>query len=139
MNNGTPRRLFEELPDTALWLSGSRISNDSNSLITLSNDSGESTILITPQRIVSANAKMFVQAPPERVLSGANKRFKKLSDFFVVVGYALAVVLLSFSALSMTGLVKARVVLTGSMSPTINPGDIVVTVNPKNYPPKTLA
>jgi signal peptidase I len=45
-----------------------------------------------------------------------------------VVG-ALLLVLLTISIAGFTGLVSVRVVLTGSMSPTIKPGDAIITVS----------
>ena len=44
-------------------------------------------------------------------------------------GYGLAAVLVVIAGLIFTGQVGARVVLTNSMSPTINPGDLVVSYN----------
>jgi signal peptidase len=44
-----------------------------------------------------------------------------------ISGYSIAIVLLMFSALSFGGVVKARIVLTGSMEPAISTGDIIVT------------
>jgi signal peptidase len=43
--------------------------------------------------------------------------------------------LISFSVLSASGFVKARIVLTGSMEPAINPGDIVLLApTPRTQP-----
>jgi signal peptidase I len=42
-------------------------------------------------------------------------------------GYSIAIILLLFSGLSFGGVVKARIVLTGSMAPAINAGDIIIT------------
>jgi signal peptidase I len=59
-----------------------------------------------------------------------------MANAFRWSGYALAIVLMTFSVLSFSGTVKARVVLTGSMIPAINPGDIVLTTPVKNVTPK---
>jgi signal peptidase I len=69
---------------------------------------------------------MFVQAPPERVVTGNQVWEKRASGFIKTLGYVLSAVLITFSLLSMTGYVKARVVLTDSMAPTIKAGDIVL-------------
>jgi signal peptidase I len=69
---------------------------------------------------------MFVQAPPERVVSGNQVWEKRASGFIKTLGYVLSAILITFSLLSMTGYVKARVVLTDSMAPTIKAGDIVL-------------
>jgi len=135
--SGTPRQsIFESVPGSQMWVENSPNRGDSNVLITISNQSGEHSILVTPSKIVDSKAKVFVQAPPERVVVGVNKTRKRIGNFFVGFGYVLAVVLLTFSAASATGLVKARIVLTGSMTPTINPGDIVITTSPQRVQPK---
>jgi signal peptidase len=50
-----------------------------------------------------------------------------------IAGYAALIVLLAilttFGIAGVTGVVSLRVVLTGSMVPTINPGDLIITVN----------
>ena len=78
---------------------------------------------------------MFVQAPKERIVSGSQKTGRNLTTAIKYVGYLLSAVLITFSLVSTTGLVKARIVLTGSMSPTINPGDIVLLAKPAQLVP----
>jgi signal peptidase I len=108
----------------------------SNVLLTISNPSASKTVLITPDAVVETSPKHFVDTPPERVVTGRNKAMKKISSAGTVLGYILAAVLVTFSVLSSTGYVKARVVLTGSMQPTINPGDIVLTAPVDRVEPK---
>lgn len=108
----------------------------SNVLLTISNPSGSKTVLITPDTVVETSPKLFVDTPPERVITGRDKAMKKLASAGTIVGYLLAAVLVTFSLLSATGYVKARVVLTGSMQPTINPGDIVLTAPISRVEPK---
>jgi signal peptidase I len=108
----------------------------SNVLLTISNPSGSKTVLITPDAIVETSPKHFVETPPERVITGGQKVMKKLASVGTVAGYILAAILVTFSVLSSTGYVKARVVLTGSMQPTINPGDIVITAPVTRVEPK---
>ena len=108
----------------------------SNVLLTISNPSGSKTVLITPDAIVETSPKHFVETPPERVITGGQKVMKKLASVGTVAGYVLAAILVTFSVLSSTGYVKARVVLTGSMQPTINPGDIVITAPVTRVEPK---
>jgi signal peptidase I len=108
----------------------------SNVLLTISNPSGSKTVLITPDAIVETTPKHFVETPPERVITGRDRAMKKIGSATTIIGYALAAVLVTFSVLSATGYVKARVVLTGSMQPTINPGDIVITAPVSRVEPK---
>ena len=109
---------------------------NSNVLITISNPTGSMTVLITPDAVVETSPKHFVDTPPERVITGGQKVMKKLASAATVAGYVLAAILVTFSVLSSTGYVKARVVLTGSMQPTINPGDIVLTAPISRVEPK---
>jgi signal peptidase len=53
-----------------------------------------------------------------------------------ISGYTFAIVLLMFSGLSFGGVVKARIVLTGSMEPAISPGDIIITTPITRKEPK---
>ena len=108
---------------------------DSKVLLTISNVLGEQTVLITPNEIIPSKAKMFVQAPKERIVTGSQKTGRNLTTAIKYVGYLLSAILITFSLVSTTGLVKARIVLTGSMSPTINPGDIVLLAKPTQLVP----
>jgi len=108
---------------------------DSKVLLTISNVLGEQTVLITPDEIIPSKAKMFVQAPKERIVTGSQKNARNLTTAVKYIGYVLSAVLITFSLVSTTGLVKARIVLTGSMSPTINPGDIVLLAKPTQLVP----
>ena len=109
---------------------------NSNVLITISNPTGSMTVLITPDAVVETSPKHFVDTPPERVITGGQKVMKKLASAATIAGYVLAAILVTFSLLSSTGYVKARIVLTGSMQPTINPGDIVLTAPISRVEPK---
>ena len=58
-----------------------------------------------------------------------NSRFKFLEIFSTILAF-------SFLAVFLTGLLQARVVLTGSMKPSINPGDVVIAYSTKVSAPK---
>jgi signal peptidase len=88
------------------------------------------------QKIIETKSSLFVLAPEERIVVGPRIWYTRMNNAFRWSGYALAIVLMSFSVLSFSGTVKARVVLTGSMIPTINPGDIILTTPAKNVSPK---
>lgn len=109
--------------------------DDSKVLLTVSNVLGERTVLITPNEIIPSKSKMFVQAPKERVVTGSQKSARNATTVVKYLGYILSAVLITFSLVSTTGLMKARIVLTGSMSPTINPGDIILLAKPEQTPP----
>ncbi len=118
-----------------VWINRGDSPDDSNILITLSNHEGERTVLVTSTQVVDSAANLFVVTPPERVVSKGTARIAKVRKALAVVGYSFAVLMISFSALSATGVVKARIVLTNSMEPTISPGDIVLTMNPDRLEP----
>ena len=122
--------------DQEIWINRGKAPTDANVLITLSNSGGERTVLVTPDRIMDSSAKLFVTTPPERVISKKAVRIGQVKRFFSLIGYSFAVLLISFSALSATGMVKARIVLTNSMEPTISPGDIILTMNPDRLAPE---
>jgi signal peptidase I len=136
MNSEVTRRpLFEATDTEEMWVEGQSQYADSKVLVTVSNALGERTVLITPTDIAPTKSKMFVQAPPERIATPAQMRNNKINNIVKFIGYALSGVLISFSVLSASGFMKARIVLTGSMEPVIKPGDIVLLApTPRTQP-----
>lgn len=129
------RPLFEATSTEEMWVEGQSQFADSKVLLTISNAHGEKTVLITPTEITPTKSKLFVQAPPERIATPAQARNNKINNLIKFLGYALSGILISFSVLSASGFVKARIVLTGSMEPTINPGDVVLLApTPRTQP-----
>jgi signal peptidase len=118
-----------------MWIEGESQFSDSKVLVTVSNAHGEKTVLITPEDIAPTKSKLFVQAPPERIATPTQARNRRINTVIKYIGYALSGTLIAFSVLSASGFVKARIVLTGSMEPTINPGDIVLLApTPRTQP-----
>ena len=130
------REVFPESESQMVWIEGESNFADSKVLLTISNDLGEHTALITPSIIAPSKAKLFVQAPPERIFTKAEAKRQKIANLTKYLGYLLSAILLSFSAFSVTGYVKARVVLTGSMAPAIKSGDIAILIPPKFREPQ---
>jgi signal peptidase len=130
------RPLFEATSTEEMWVEGQSQFADSKVLVTISNALGERTVLITPSDIAPTKSKMFVQAPPERIATPAQARNNKISSVIRFLGYALSGILISFSILSASGFVKARIVLTGSMEPTISTGDVVLLAPTPRTQPK---
>jgi len=130
------RPLFEEDDAQQMWLEGKPKSADSNVLITVSSNAGEKTVLVAGDKLIESKAKLFVQAPIERVVVGTRKWQVQLMAALRWSGYVGAAVLLTFSALSFSGVMKARIVLTGSMEPAISVGDIILTTPPSRLTPK---
>jgi signal peptidase I len=118
-----------------MWVEGQSQFSDSKVLVTVSNANGERTVLITPSDIAPTKSKLFVQAPPERIATAVQQRNRKINTVIKWIGYALSGILISFSVLSASGFIKARIVLTGSMEPVISPGDIVILApTPRTQP-----
>ena len=131
------REVFPEISALRVWIEGTAKDSDSKVLLTITDHSGEQTALITDDAILSSKASLFVEAPAERVQVKGKTTFTRIYGYIRVVGYVLVAVVLSFSVFSFTGAVKARIVLTGSMQPAINPGDIIITTPPSNKTPQT--
>jgi signal peptidase I len=130
------RPLFEATSTEEMWVEGESEYADSKVLVTISNAHGERTVLITPTDIAVTKSKMFVQAPPERIANLPKTRRATWGNAMKAIGYTLSAILISFSVLSASGFVKARVVLTGSMAPMIEPGDIVLLAPTPRAQPK---
>lgn len=121
------RKVFHEDNVGEVWIDGESAFSDSKTLLTISNTRGEHSVLITPEQITQSDAKLYVQAPPERVTPESKvSRKQKIAKALSYVAYGIAATLVLFILLSSAGLIQARTVLTGSMEPTINPGDVVI-------------
>lgn len=102
---------------------------DSKTLVTVSNGQGERSALITPSGVELVDPNDYVIAPAEREsnqITGLQKSYDLLTK---IVGWSLVALMVLFVGASLAKLVTARVVLTNSMSPAINPGDVIFTVN----------
>jgi signal peptidase I len=129
------RSIFEADSANQIWLNKPSQYRDSNILVTVSTAQGEKTAYITEDSITQSYARYYVEAPPERIASSSALRFSKMKQTVKWIGYLSTVTLLSFSVLSFSGVVKARIVLTGSMAPNINAGDVIITTIPKYHFP----
>lgn len=136
------RLIFKERSDLGLYLQESSDTQQSGSsssfvLVTCSNAKGVESAIIHGNKITEVRAGDFVQAPKERVLTKADKIKQRVYRTYVGLGYGFLVVLMIFSILSFGGVIKARVVLTESMTPLIKPGDVVVTTPVSRKEPVT--
>jgi len=130
------RRIFDDPNAPDIWISDENPEPEKYVLVTVSGEKGEQTVLVTAKKSFESKARHFVQAPKERVVQGSDKWRVQAARGFKFVGYVFATVMLTFSVLSSAGVTKARIVLTQSMEPTINSGDIVLSLNPDRLPPK---
>ena len=110
--------------------------SQANVLITVSNQSGSFSRLVTNGQIHEVKPKDYVQTPKERVPTKTQARNRKISNAFRILSVVFSIILITFSALSFLGFVKARIVLTNSMQPAISAGDIVLLASPDRMKPE---
>ena len=114
--------------DSQIWLEGSSLESDSNILVTLISAGEERSVFISNQVVKEVMAAQLVDAAPEPQGVATQQKYVGVKKVISFTGYALAILLMVFAGLSFTGNVKARIVLTGSMAPAINTGDVIVTM-----------
>jgi signal peptidase len=120
--------IFSGETDSQLWLEGSPLKDDENMLITLTSAAGEQSAYVSKQGVTVINAGQLVEAAPEVQSEDTKKQHLGIKKALSISGYLVAILLIVFAGFSFTGNVKARIVLTGSMAPAINVGDVIVTV-----------
>ena len=130
------RNIDFESKNTHFFVQGYSTYPDSKVLVTITDESGEKTALITPTEVQISKANLFVEAPAERVAAKGKSVLTRIYNTARVIGYGLTAVVICFSIFSYSGAVKARIVLSGSMQPAINPGDVIITTPPSNKLPK---
>ena len=130
------RSIFEDETGDEIWLEGKSSHADSNILVTVTSLSGERSAYISGSSVTQLQAGQLVDPAPEVQSESTARKYSGVKKVMTISGYALAILLLSFSALSFTGVAKARIVLTGSMKPAINPGDIIITTPISHKSPK---
>ena len=128
INNFLQTQIFVGETDSQIWLEGSPLKTDTNILITVTSASGEKSAYISNQGIQEIVAGQLVDAAPEVQSEASKPKYVGIKKVMSFSGYAFAILLMVFAGLSFTGNVKARIVLTGSMAPAINVGDVILTL-----------
>ena len=128
--------IFKDETDDEIWLEGNSLHEDSNILVTVTSLEGERSAYISGHSVTELQAGQLVDPSPEVESAKPSRNYSGTKRAMTVSGYAIAIVLLSFSVLSFSGAAKARIVLTGSMKPAISPGDIIITTPIANKAPK---
>jgi hypothetical protein len=128
--------LSKELGAPLRWVEPPKTKRNAMALVTVSNTSGEKSVLISSRGVMVVDSKNYVLAPKERMKQPSRpiRAAFKLSG--KVAAWSLIAFLLSFSLLNVSGLIKSQIVLTGSMSPAINPGDMVISTTPDKKAPQ---
>jgi len=125
-----------ELGAPLRWVEPPKTKRNAMALVTVSNTAGEKSVLISSRGVMVVDSKNYVLAPKERMKQPSHpiRAAFKLSG--KVAAWSLIAFLLSFSLLNVSGLIKSQIVLTGSMSPAINPGDMVISTAPDKKAPQ---
>ena len=124
--------LFEVL---GIDLKVSRKDPKDSVLVTVRKPNGQiRTAVVKPgSEKIDSSPDYLEQAPIRDKELIRKKSFRYLSNaFFISIGLMVALLLTA----RVTGFGEARVVMTGSMQPAINPGDVVVTVSDNFKQPK---
>ena len=124
----------EDAPEVGIF--GKSVHFDSNILVTVTSVAGENSAHISGGVIRELKSDYFVEAAPTPTPPAVLSRFAGLRRAMTLSGYAVAIVLLVFSAFSFNGDIKARIVMTGSMAPAIHTGDIILTTPISHKTPK---
>lgn len=124
----------EDAPEVGIF--GKSVHSDSNILVTVTSVAGENSAHISGGVIRELKSDYFVEAAPTPTSAVVVNRFAGLSKILSLSGYAVAIMLLVFSAFSFNGDIKARIVMTGSMAPAIHTGDIILTTPISHRTPK---
>ncbi len=109
---------------------------DAMTLITVSDGTSEKSLLISQRGMISVDADSYLRAPKERLRPKRQGRREILAAGMQGAGWFFAAILLSFVSLTATGMVSAQVILTGSMEPTLSPGDVVIELSADRKNPK---
>ena len=114
----------------------SKGSRDAVALITVSDGEEERSALITSKGFVMVASKDYVVAPKERLDPKKQPVRMWATRVAKICAFAIIGLLATFAALNVANIVNSRVVLTGSMIPAVNPGDILITVKPSLVAPQ---
>ena len=109
---------------------------DALALVTVSNGKEERTALISSSGFMLVTAKDYVIAPKERAVASKTPVKSAIHFGLKTVGWSMVALFLATSALTFAKVIDTRVVLTGSMVPTINAGDVIFTAPVSRISPK---
>jgi signal peptidase len=117
------------------WVDSSNI-GDSMTLVTVVNGNEEKSVLISSRGLLVVDANDYVTDIEVKKAPVRSKARESASAVMNIGAYTLISLILIFAGASLTGLLNARVVLTGSMMPSINPGDILISTSASHKAPE---
>jgi signal peptidase len=119
------------------WIEPRKTKSDAMALITVTKNKLEHGILITPRGLMKVDSRNYVLSP----LNNSEEQVNILKKTTVLVTKTFSIIILfmlaASSLLITTHVVQAKIVLTESMQPVINPGDLLVSVSPGLISPQT--
>ena len=121
------QEIFPNSTENQIWFEDGLADSNSNVLLNVTTSEGEISAFISNGKIVELAAGALMEPTIPKVEVTKFAKLEVVKKALSVSGYGIAVVLLVFSLFSFTGVVKARIVLTGSMAPAINTGDVIFT------------
>lgn len=121
------QEIFPNSKENQIWFEDGVGTSDSIVLLNVTTSEGEISAFISNGKIVEIAAGSLIQTTVPKAEAVGSGKIELVKKSLSISGYAIAVVLLIFSLFSFTGVVKARIVLTGSMAPAINTGDVIFT------------
>ena len=128
--------LSKELGVPLIWVQPKLVNRQAMALVTVSGQSGEKSVLISNRGLMVVDSKNYVFAPNERVKPKARPIKDAITLTSKAAAWVFVAFLLSFSLLNISGVIKSQIVLTDSMSPSIKPGDMVISTSPKRVSPE---
>ena len=118
------------------WIEPRKTKSDAMALITVTKNKLEHGILITPRGLMKVDSRNYVLSP----LNNSEEQVNILKKTIVLVAKTFSIIILfmlaASSLLITTHVVQAKIVLTESMQPVINPGDLLVSVSPRINSPQ---
>ncbi|CAN2211941.1 sigpep_I_arch, signal peptidase I [Candidatus Nanopelagicaceae bacterium] len=130
------QEIFPGIQENVIWVESKDSFSNTNVLLTVTTAESEMSAFISNGKVVELKQSSLVEPLVAPVSQTKIKRFEGLGKALTFSGYLFAILLLLFSAFSFTGAVKARIVLTGSMAPAINTGDVILTTPANRREPK---
>ena len=118
------------------WIEPRKTKSDAMALITVTKNKLEHGILITPRGLMKVDSKNYVISPLKN--SETQVSIFKKTRLLIAKTFSILILLLlaTSSLLVMTNVVQAKIVLTESMQPVINPGDLLVSISPRFNSPQ---
>lgn len=125
---------IKSIGDTSIKFKTGRA--DIYSLLTFIKDGSEKSILISGGQAIPVNRNLILrplaEVVPVNKPEEKKSKFRKIKSIATIILFTNLIVLVG---LMVSGILQAKVVLTGSMLPIIKPGDVVVTASPNFVSP----